>query len=139
MIVSVFHTCLFIAPWIFLPIASVPDLMAIGILLVISFAAAMITAAFSRKTSVPVLSGLGVGGLIAVVIGVYFWVTVPEAILDVFILLMGGGVLLAVLAVVGDRLVQGSTQKPELGDRLLKGVVIRHCFSGVGAGPLGAT
>lgn len=106
----VFYVGLFIALWIFIPIASLLDAMVIGIVLSVSGVAAVITAAFSRSASVQVLVGIGLAGLIAVGIGVYFWITVPEGILDAFILVIGGGVLLAAIAVAGDRLWQGSRQ-----------------------------
>lgn len=106
-VLLVFYVGLFIALWIFIPIASLLDAMVIGIVLSVSGVAAVITAAFSRSASVQVLAGIGLAGLIAVGIGVYFWITVPEGILDAFILVIGGGVLLAAIAVAGDRLWQG--------------------------------
>ena len=109
-VLLVFYVGLFIALWIFIPIASLLDAMVIGIVLSVSGVAAVITAAFSRSASVQVLVGIGLAGLIAVGIGVYFWITVPEGILDAFILVIGGGVLLAAIAVAGDRLWQGSRQ-----------------------------
>ncbi|NLZ56957.1 MAG: hypothetical protein GX898_01380 [Corynebacterium sp.] len=107
-VLLVLYVGLFIALWIFIPIASLLDAMVIGIVLSVSGVAAVITAAFSRSASVQVLAGIGLTGLIAVGIGVYFWITVPEGILDAFILVIGGGVLLAAIAVAGDRLWQGS-------------------------------
>lgn len=106
----VFYIGLFIVLWVAIPSASVLDAMAIGVVLAISCTAAIITAAFARRTSTRVLVGVGMVGLITVGIGVYFWVSAPEGILTTFIPLIGGGVLLAAIAVAGDRLWRGNRQ-----------------------------
>lgn len=98
---------IFIVLWILLPISSSLDALVIGLVLLVSFSMALLAGVLTLTAPLLVLAGVGLTGLISVGIGIYFWITVPEGILDPLFIIIGGGVFLAELLVVINRYWQG--------------------------------
>lgn len=97
------YLAVFAVLWITLPISSGLDAFAVGIILTMSFSVAVAAGVFTQRASIAVLVSVGLAGLIGVGIGIYFWINVPEGILDPLFIIIGGGVFLAEVLLIISR------------------------------------
>ena len=90
-----FYAVVLVALCLWFKIGSIPDIVVIGFILALSFASAIITAALTQKSPQWVLLTVGLVCLIIVGICISLWITVPEGILDVAVLLVASGAVIA--------------------------------------------
>lgn len=103
----VIYLAIFVVLWITLPISSGLDAFAVGIVLTVSFSVAVAVGAFTQRASISVLVCVGLAGLMSVGIGIYFWITVPEGILDPLFIIIGGGVFIVEVLLIINHYWQG--------------------------------
>ena len=99
-----FYAVVLVALCLWFKIGSIPDIVVICFILALSFASAIITAALTQKSPQWVLLTIGFVGLIIVGICIYLWITVPEGILDVAVLLVASGAVIAEAALLISRM-----------------------------------
>lgn len=89
------YLIVFIAFWIWSPITSESYLEAVVMAFAVSLITALVTSAVTNLASLKVIAFVGFLGFVSLIVGVYFWITVPDGILDVFFVLFGSGIFLS--------------------------------------------